>query len=86
MVALRLVDVVTTVLLVGGLALTVAQPAGAIAKAALPAGLLLLMATPVARLVTAITQEARAREWAYAGLGVLVLALLACSIAISVAG
>jgi len=50
----------------------------------LTVGLLALMATPVARLLAAIAQETRAREWRFAALGLAVLALLACSIAISV--
>jgi uncharacterized membrane protein len=69
------VRLAATILLAAGLALWLA---GATSPAAitLNAGLLILMATPVVRLLWALVAEARAGEWRYVALGVVVVALL----------
>lgn len=75
----------TTLLLAVGLALWLAGATDP-ATVTLNAGLIILMATPVVRLVWALLEEVRAREWRFVALGVVVLALLCVSLLISRGG
>lgn len=74
---------VSLVLLVAGLVLWLREPLGERTELVLNTGLVLLMVTPVSRLLSALTEEIRARDWRFAALGFAVLALLACSVMIS---
>lgn len=60
--------------------------AGRAADVAIDAGLAILMATPVVRLLSAIAQEWRARDWRFAGLGVITVLLLCTALIISLVG
>jgi len=64
--------------LLGGLVLwMIAAPNG---RGLLNAGLLILMATPVLRVIFAVAEYARARDWAFAAAAVTVLAILIGSV------
>jgi hypothetical protein len=69
---------ISTALLMCGLAMWLFLPLGWSTQLTLHAGLVFLMAMPVVRLVGAIGEELRAREWGYAALGVVIVLLL-CS-------
>lgn len=75
----------TTILLAVGLALWLAG-ATSPATVTLNTGLIILMATPVVRLVWALVEEVRAREWRFVALGVVVLVLLFGSLLVSRTG
>lgn len=74
---------VTTVMLLAGVLLWVQAPDGRTADAVLKTGLVILIATPVTRLLAALVEEVRAREWRYVALGFAVLVLLGGSIAVA---
>jgi uncharacterized membrane protein len=80
---LRVGSGVSLVLLVAGLLLWLREPLGERTELVLNTGLVLLMVTPVSRLLSAVTEEIRARDWRFAALGFAVLALLGCSVMIS---
>jgi hypothetical protein len=63
------------ILLTVGLVLSLANVQRA-AEVCLSGGLILLMATPVWRLLWALFEEIRAREWRFVALGVVVIGLL----------
>lgn len=73
----------TTTTLAAGLLLSMRPETAAAADLVVNAGLLILIATPVARLAGGVLEEARAREWRFAALGALTLALLAGSLLIA---
>ncbi len=81
--ALRVKTWVTTALLLAGVAVWIASSDRGFADDFLTAGLLLLMVTPVSRLIAAIHEEIRAREWTFAALGVAMLLLLVGSFVVS---
>jgi uncharacterized membrane protein len=81
--ALRICTGCSMVLLVAGSLLWLASPVGDRTDIVLNTGLALLMATPVARLLSALLQEIRARDWRFAALGFAVLGLLACSVVLA---
>lgn len=67
-----------TACLLAGLSMwTIAAPS---ARWLMDAGLIILMATPVLRVVLAIVEYARARDWAFAAAAVAVLAILIGSV------
>ena len=80
---LRVGSGTSLILLVAGLVLWLREPGGDGTDLLLNAGLVLLMVTPVTRLLSALTEEIRARDWRFAALGFAVLALLGCSVVIS---
>ena len=82
-IVVRIGTWVSVALLTAGMLLWIVSPAGTLAEMMLNSGLVLLMATPVARLVAALVEEIRVREWRFAALGVVVLLLLCGSVVIS---
>jgi uncharacterized membrane protein len=70
----------TTVCLSSGLALTLMGIGRRPAELLLTIGLMLLLATPVARVVASVVDYARARNWVFFVLTVIVLAELAASV------
>lgn len=81
--AIRAGTALTSILLALGLLLWLMAPEGALAKTLLDAGLFVLIATPVTRLVAALAEELRKREWRYVVLGAVVLFLLVGSYLVS---
>ena len=79
---LRTGTTISTICLAAGLVGVFVSPSGTLVERFLTTGLVILMATPVARLIVAIVDECVAREWRFAAIGVLVLALLAGSLAL----
>jgi uncharacterized membrane protein len=73
---------ITTATLVVGLAMEAHGRWARTADLLIFTGLLVLMAIPVVRLAAAIGEEIRARDWRFVALGLVVAALLACSVAI----
>jgi uncharacterized membrane protein len=70
-------------LLTAGMVLFIVSNAGSRADLVLNSGLVLLMTTPVARVLAALTEEIRVREWRFAALGAAVLILLCGSLVIA---
>ncbi len=81
-VLLSVASAITTILLGAGLLLW-ARGTGRTAEVLMDAGLIILLVMPVARLLDAVGQELRAREWRFAALGFAVLVLLGGSLAIA---
>jgi hypothetical protein len=85
-IVLRAWSGTSVALLVIGMVLWLQAPRGDGADLALGTGLVLLMATPVVKLVSVLLDEVRARDWRFVMLGLLVLALLAGSVALGALG
>jgi hypothetical protein len=82
-VLLQLAQAATTLALACGVVLWIAAPGSPRVELILDAGLVLLMMAPVVRLIGAVIEEARAREWRFAALGVGVLVLMSVSLMIA---
>jgi uncharacterized membrane protein len=76
--------VVSTSLLAIGLALSVAAPSGRAGDYSLQAGLVVLMVTPAMRVLVSCAEYVRERDWAFAGLTGVVLAVLLGSLLMAV--
>jgi hypothetical protein len=77
---MRLWSAVSLGALFVGMLLWLGSPLGEYTNTALGMGLLLLMVTPVLKLLSVMIDEVRARDWRFAGLGFVVLALLGGSV------
>jgi uncharacterized membrane protein len=75
--------VVSTILLAAGLLLELLRIAPGAAVALTNAGLVILMATPLARVGASVMEYVLEREWLFASLTSLVLAILLGSLAIA---
>ncbi len=73
---LRAGALLSTAILVLGLALHVALPASNLSDTVLRAGLIILIATPVARVVASVVDYSLQRDWLFAGLTLAVLVVL----------
>jgi len=85
-VVLRAANIVSTVMLVCGLLMWIRGPNGESALVVLNIALLLLMAAPAFWLMDAVAEELRAREWGFAALGIMTLALLCGSLIVALNG
>lgn len=74
----------STALLAAGLLVFFAAPASGAAAWLLSAGLLMLMATPMARVVAALLGYVARRDWLFAGLTFIVLAVLIAGVVIAI--
>ena len=73
---LRIGSLASTAILTVGLGLALAAPASAVGPAVIRAGLLVLLATPVARVVASVIEYTSDRDWLFAGLTSIVLAII----------
>jgi uncharacterized membrane protein len=69
-----------------GLVLDTVRPTRSWATPTLNAGLVILMATPVARVVASVVLFVQERDWLFAGLTAIVLAVLVGSLLFGLAG
>jgi len=78
---LRAGVVTSSIALALGLLLTLIDVGRGIAGVVLATGLIVLMATPAARVAISVVEYARARDWTFVTLTVIVLVALAGSVA-----
>jgi hypothetical protein len=70
--------------LTAGLTLWLTRVTPSIANALLTAGLLILMATPILRVVVSLVEYTRMRDWFFATTTLVVLIVLAVTVAVAV--
>jgi uncharacterized membrane protein len=80
------VNRVSTALLICGVAMWLFLPLAWSTNLVLHGGLMFLMAMPVVRLIGAIEEELRAREWGYVVLGIVVVLLLCGGVLVALRG
>jgi uncharacterized membrane protein len=77
---LRAGSIGSTAILAVGLALVLLAPSFAPAQTITRAGLFVLLLTPVARVVASVFEYTRGRDWLFAGLTFVVLAIVLASL------
>jgi uncharacterized membrane protein len=77
---LRIGSMLSTSILALGLLVALVAPSSAAGPAVIRAGLLVLLATPVARVVTSVFEYASDRDWLFASLTFVVLAIVVGSL------
>lgn len=83
---LRVGSVASTSILAVGLAIALLFPSSARAETIIRVGLLVLLLTPVARVVASVFEYTSDRDWLFAGLTSLVLAIVLGSLLLGVLG
>ncbi len=81
---LRIGSVASTSVLAVGLAIALLFPSFAPAQTVIRLGLFLLLLTPVARVVASVVEYTSDRDWLFAGLTFIVLAIVVGSLAIGI--
>jgi len=77
---LRIGSLASTAILAIGLLLSMVAPGSAAATISVRVGLLVLLCTPVARVVASVIEYTTDRDWLFAGLTFLVLAIVVGSV------
>ena len=83
---LRVGAIASTSILAVGLSLTLVVPSFTPARSILRAGLLVLLLTPVSRVVASVVEYTRDRDWLFAALTFVVLAIVVTSLLVGVLG
>ncbi len=83
---LRIGALSSTSILAVGLGLALLLPSFGPAQAIIRVGLFVLLLTPVARVVASVIEYAQDRDWLFAGLTFIVLAIIVSSLVIGITG
>ncbi len=81
---LRIGSLASTAILAVGLAIALLFPAFAAAQTIIRAGLLVLLLTPVSRVVASVVEYSTDRDWLFATLTFIVLAIVVGSLVVGV--